>query len=229
MQSDLPKALIPLKGKPLIRHVLDAIPGTQQTKPIIVVGQKREQIIEALGSDFQYAIQHEQLGTGHAVLSAKDLLSQSTDSVLVFYADQPFITPATICALVDARRNASSKISMATVELSDFAEWRSAFLGFSRVLRDDTGKILRVVEAKDATDAEKEIREVNPAYFCFDQAWLLESLPKIKNQNAQGEYYLTDLVKFAFEEGIEIPSVRIDAREALGTNSREDIANAEMI
>lgn len=231
MQSDLPKALVPLNGKPLVQHVLDAVADSGLTEnPVIVIGQKKEQVIEALGIERRYAIQKDQLGTGHAVFSAKAFLSPATTtSVIVLYADQPFITPESIKGLEQVREKAGAKISMATVVLPDFEEWRSAFLGFSRVKRGADGKITGVVEAKDATEEEKKILEVNPAYFCFDKKWLLESLPKLQNTNAQGEYYLTDLVKLAFEEGLEIPSISISAKEAIGTNSKEDIANAEKI
>ena len=227
MQSELPKALVPLQGMSLIRHVLGAVAASGVCEsPIIVVGKKREMVMEALGASYRYAIQEDQLGTGHAVLMAKSLLAPSTDSVLVLYADQPFITAETIRALTELRETTKAKLVMATVGLDDFSGWRSAFLGFSRVLRDTNGKITGVIENKDATDLEKEILEVNPAYFCFNQTWLLSNLPKLSKQNAQGEYYLTDLVKFAFEQGLEIPSIQISAKEAIGTNSQEDIEAA---
>ena len=227
MQSDLPKALMPLSGKALIQHVLDAVSASGNSlSPIIVVGQKREQLMSALGEGHRYAVQEEQLGTGNAVLSARDLIAPDAESVLVLYADHPFVTPETIHALSQIRQEKNAKIVMATVALPDFNEWRSAFLGFSRVIRGEDGMITRVVEAKDASEEEKKILEVNPAFFCFEKNWLLESLPKIGNKNAQGEYYLTDLVKLAFEEGLTIPSVAIPAREAIGTNSKEDLDTA---
>jgi bifunctional UDP-N-acetylglucosamine pyrophosphorylase/glucosamine-1-phosphate N-acetyltransferase len=230
MQSDLPKALIPLGNSTLIEHVLEAVRASGiESVPIIVVGQKKEQVIEALGSTYRYAVQHEQLGTGNAVMSAEALLSPTATSVLVLYADHPYIAPETIRALLEARETSGSKIAMATVTLPDFDDWKSAFLGFSRVKRSPEGAIVGVVEAKDATEAEKTILEVNPAYFTFDKAWLLEELPKLKNQNAQAEYYLTDLVKMAFEEGLAVPSISISPREAIGANSKADLEIAEMV
>lgn len=230
MQSELPKALVPLHGKPLISHVIDAVRASGLTSdPIIVVGQKREKVIETLGDKYRYAVQEEQLGTGHAVLSAKEFLTADTNGVVVLYVDHPFVSPETIRALAETREKNNAKIAMATVSLPDFHEWRTAFLGFGRVKRDADGKIVAIIEAKDATDEEKNIVEVNPAYFSFDQAWLLEALPKLKNANAQGEYYLVDLVKMAFEEGLDIPTISITPREAIGTNSKEDVAHAETI
>ncbi|MBP7805212.1 MAG: NTP transferase domain-containing protein [Candidatus Pacebacteria bacterium] len=230
MQSELPKALVSLNGKPLISHVIDAVRASGLTNdPIIVVGQKREKVMEMLGDSYRYAVQEEQLGTGHAVLSAKEFLTTDTTGVVVLYVDHPFVSPETIRALAETREKNSAKIAMATVSLPDFHEWRTAFLGFGRVKRDVDGKIIGIVEAKDATEEEKNILEVNPAYFSFDQKWLLEALPKLKNANAQGEYYLVDLVKMAFEEGLEIPTISITPREAIGTNSKEDVGIAEGI
>jgi len=230
MASELPKALMPLAGRPLVTHVIEAVAAADVAgTPILVVGQKREQVMEALGHEFRYVIQDEQLGTGHAVLSAKEAVLPEADTVLVLYADQPFITPETIQNLVRIRKESGAQIAMATVVLPDFEEWRSAFLGFSRVKRNADGEIVGVVENKDATEEERQILEVNPAYFCFDKEWLFQSLPKLKNENVQKEYYLTDLVKIAFIEGRKIPSVAISPREAIGTNSKEDLQSAEKL
>jgi bifunctional UDP-N-acetylglucosamine pyrophosphorylase/glucosamine-1-phosphate N-acetyltransferase len=230
MQSETPKALMPLSGKPLIAYVLDAVALSKVSKnPIIVIGQKRDYVLEALGDGYRYAVQDEQLGTGHAVRSAESIVDPKAQTVVVLYADQPFITAETIMRLVNTKKETKAKIVMATVPLPDFDDWRSVFLGFSRVKRDAAGKIIGVVEAKDASEEEKEILEVNPAYFCFDRAWLFEKLPELKNKNAQGEYYLTDLVKVAFLEGLSVPSVPISPREAVGTNSKEDLSLAEKV
>jgi bifunctional UDP-N-acetylglucosamine pyrophosphorylase/glucosamine-1-phosphate N-acetyltransferase len=230
MNSDLPKALIPLAGKPLIMHVIDAVKASGvSVAPIIVVGQKREQIVSALGDDYRFAVQEEQLGTGHAVACAILLVDPLASSVLVLYADHPYISPITIKKIVETRENENATISMATTTLDDFSGWFNVFNNFGRVKRDAYGATAGIVESKDATDEEKKITEVNPAYFCFEKNWLIEFLPKIKNDNAQKEYYLTDLVKLAVEEGKKIVTVPIEAKEALGTNSKEDIELAESI
>ncbi len=230
MQSELPKPLVPLKGKALIHHVLETVEASGLCNaPVIIIGQKREHMIEALGKDRRYVVQEEQLGTGHAVQCTESVIHPDAHSVLVLYADQPFITASTIKNLVELRSDTGAKIVMATVQLPDFNEWRSAFLGFSRVLRDEKGEIVGVIENKDATEEEKKITEVNPAYFCFEKEWLFKTLPKIKNENAQGEYYLTDLVKMAFAEGLRIPSISISPKEAIGTNSKEDLESVEEV
>lgn len=231
MESDIPKALVPLAGKPLIQYVLDAVAHSGITeKPIIVIGQKRDFVKDALGKEaYPYAIQENQLGTGDAVRAAQALVSEDTESIVVLYADQPFLTAETILQLVKTREEAQSKIAMATVPLPDFDDWRGVFRAFSRVIRNTTGEIVGVIESKDATDEQKEILEVNPAYFCFDKTWLFEKLPELSNVNAQNEYYLTDLVKMAFNEGLAVPSVPISPREAVGTNSKDDISLAERV
>ena len=123
----------------------------------------------------------------------------------------------------------NKKIVMATVELEDFQDWRSNFVGFSRVIRDKNRKILKTVEYNDATEEEKGVKEVNPCYFCFDAQFLWQELEKLKTDNTQGEYYLTDVLKSAVEQGIDIESIQIDPREALGANSKEELEILEKL
>ena len=230
MQSEIPKALTPLHGKPLLSHVIDAVRASGASRePIIVIGQKRDQIREALGPDRRYAVQEEQLGTGHAVLSAKDLIDPSATSVLVLNADNPLVAPETIQKLFAEREATGEKIALGTVTIPDFEDWRTAFLGFGRIKRAADGTIEAIVENKDATDEEKKILELNPTFLCFEKNWLLESLAKLKNENNQHEYYLTDLIKIAFQEGQKISSVPIAPKEALGINSKEDLEIAERV
>lgn len=223
MQSDIPKVLTPLRGKALLRHVLDTVEAAGVGTPIIVVGQKREQVMDAMGPAYRYAFQEEQLGTGHAVLSAHSHAGDGSGQVLVLYGDMPYMRPQTIQALVEARKASGSALAMATVSVPDFDDWRAGFRDFSRVLRNADGSIRRTVEKKDATEEELETKEVNPCYFCFDAAWLWPRLKQLKNENAQGEYYLTDLIHMAVQEGVKIASVSIDPKEALGVNTREHL------
>ena len=112
---------------------------------------------------------------------------------------------------------------MATVRLEDFRDWRINFVNFSRIIRDKDGKIIGDVQWKDATDAQIKIKEVNPCYFCFEAKWLWKNLEHLKNENAQKEYYLTDLIKIAVEEGEEIESIEIAPHEALGANTEREL------
>ncbi len=232
MQSELPKVLVPLHGRPLITHVLESIKNSGiNTTPVVVVGQHKELVMQALGDNYKYAIQEEQLGTGHAVMSARTALPSNTKHVMVLYGDHPFISSETIRQLVEKHLSSSSKITMATVKLADFEDWRSVFYSnFGRIVRDESGQISKIVEFKDTkTDEEKNIKEVNPSYFCFDADWLWDNLKQLKTDNAQKEYYLTDLVKIAMQEKIKIESMQIDPREALGANSKQELETLERL
>ncbi len=224
MQTEIPKVLSKLHGKPMISYVLEAIESSGVCdNPVIVVGKKREMVIEKLGSKYRYAIQEEQLGTGHAVVCAEDILNISNLPVVVLYGDMPNISSETIKSLTDKHFYDNSIVTMATAKLPDFEEWRAGFYDFSRIIRDENGDIIRTVEKKDATEDELKITEINPCYFCFDSKWLWSNLKKINNLNAQGEYYLTDLIKLATEEDIKISSVSIDPKEAIGVNTKEHL------
>jgi bifunctional UDP-N-acetylglucosamine pyrophosphorylase/glucosamine-1-phosphate N-acetyltransferase len=174
-------------------------------------------------------VQTDQLGTGHAVLSAESLVGADGGHVLVLYGDMPYVSAATIAALAKTQEDTGAAIAMATVAVPDFQEWRAGFYDFSRVVRNPDGSISRTVEKKDATEAELAITEVNPCYFCFDAAWLWPRLKELKNANAQGEYYLTDVVGMAMREGAKIASVSIDPKEALGVNTREHLELLETL
>ncbi len=230
MQSELPKVLVPFNGKPLISHLLGAISSSGFDKtPVIVVGQKAELVKESLGDSYRYALQAEQLGTGHAVLSAKDMTEREAQNIMVLYGDQPSVTGEMISNLAKAHTESGALLTMATVILEDFNEWRSGFYHFGRIIRNTDGSIDKIVEFKDATEEEKESLEVNPAYFCFNSAWLWEHLEKLKNNNNQGEYYLTDLVHMVREEGREIATIAIAPKMALGVNTKEQLELLETI
>ncbi len=223
MGSELPKPLIELSGKPLLSYVLSAVENAGVSgEPIIVVGQKKEMIMEAFPGK-KYVVQNEQLGTGHAVMITKEEVEEDVNEVLVLYSDQPLITPETIRKIAELRENTGAPIVMATTTVEDFEDWRAGFWNFSRIIRNESGEVVRTVEKKDATEEELSVTEVNPCYFCFEKNWLFENLPKLSKENAQGEYYLTDLVKMAFQQGLTIPSVQIDPKEALGANSLQDL------
>ncbi len=143
---------------------------------------------------------------------------------MVLFGDNPFLSPETINKITRKHIASGAKITMATVELLDFEEWRAFFYtNFSRIVRDKDRNIIKSVEFRDANQDEKIIREVNPCYFCFEAKWLWENLKKLKNENAQKEYYLPDLIKIAIEEGVKIESIKIDPVEALAANSREEL------
>lgn len=231
MESEDPKALALLQGKPFLGRILEMLSRVGfSIDPIIVVGYKKERIFEVLGEKLNYAFQEEQLGTGHAVMSAKDSVHPEATTIVVLSADQPVISKETIERIVSTHREHKSIVTLATVVLPDFEEWRSGLRNFGRIIRDANNKVIKIVEFKDANETEKEILEVNPALYAFDSVWMWKNINKLKNQNAQGEYYLTDLVKLASEEGERVEAVPVvDIIEGFQPNSKTELEVLEKI
>lgn len=229
MNAEMPKALTDLHGTPFISHVLKAVAESGVCdQPIIVVGFKKEIVMSVLGNKYRYSVQTEQLGTGHAVMSAESM-SKDADRIIVLYADQPMVSAKMIAELEAAHTLENATITMATSSVPDFQDWRAGFTNFSRIIRNEKGELVRVVEPRDATEEEKKIMEVNPCYFCFDAKWMFEKLHALKNNNDQKEYYLTDLVGLAFTEGKTIATIPIPPIEALGVNTKEQLALLESV
>jgi bifunctional UDP-N-acetylglucosamine pyrophosphorylase/glucosamine-1-phosphate N-acetyltransferase len=231
MKSDEPKALAMFKNKPFLQHILETLKKLDpKIKPIIVVGYKKERIMEVLGKDYTYALQHEQLGTGHAVMSAKNAIHSEHEIVLVISADQPMISKETIERIIQKHLEKNPTITMATVTIPDFGDWKSGLNHFGRIVRESDGSIKKIVEFKDATEEEKTVKELNPALYAFDAKWLWENIDKLKNENAQKEYYLTDLIKMAFEQKKKIETIQVaNITEALQPNSKEELETLEKI
>lgn len=228
MNSDKAKVLLPLRGMPMIKRLLDAVDKSQLTKPaVIVVGFGADLVQQTLGQNYQYVFQKEQLGTGHAVLTAEVVLRGQAEHIMVLYGDHPLVDTETINQLAQAHLVGQSILTMGTVTVPDFSEWRKIFLDYGRIIRSKSGDIRQIIEAKDATDDQKAITEVNPSYFCFESEWLWENLKKISNNNSQGEYYLTDLPLLAKAAGHRITSANIKPQAGLGANTLEQLALLE--
>ncbi len=224
MGGEIPKALTQLGSQSMIEHVLDTIENLSLIKkPIVVVGYKSKMIKDTLGDRVRYVTQEEQLGTGHAVNMAIPMLDDDVERILVLYADQPFISEETIHNLIHIKQNSENSLSIATALIEDNILFKNQFYNFGRILRDTAGHIKAIIEKKDANEEQLTIREVNPAYFCCDVPWVNNQLKNLKNNNAQGEYYLTDLVKIAFEESHYIDSIQINEKEALGANTPDQL------
>jgi len=220
---DQPKVLTPLNGKSMLSYLLSAINASGVSDDtVIVVGKGAEEVKKTFGADYSYVLQAEQLGTGHAVLTAKEALG-SAQHIMVLYGDHPLISPELIKNLAAAHLAGKEVLTMATVRVPNFDGWRSEFKSFAKILRNQSGRIVRIVERKDATVEQADITEVNPAYMCFEADWLWENLAKLDTSNAQGEYYLTDLVKMAVDQGHNIQSVEVGEKEALGINTPEQL------
>ena len=225
MNSDLPKVLVPLKGKPMIEYLIQSIIDSGvDKKPIIVVSPDNIEIFKKALANYNciYALQKDQLGTGHALACAKDYLARA-DKVISFYGDHPFVKAETIKRLAD---NCSGVITMMTTEVENFDGWEHNFFQWGRVIRKSR-EIEAIIEFKDANDETKQVKEVNPGFYCFDNSWLWKNIAKLKNNNAQKEYYITDLVKMAFEQKHKINSIIIKPKEAMGINNKEELELAE--
>ncbi len=228
MENILPKVLVPIKGKPMIEYLVKSIVKSGVDKhPIIVVSPDNKKIISGALKKYHclYAMQEEQLGTGHALFCAKGKTKKRNDAVIMFYGDHPFVKKETIKKLADS---ANGGVTMATTRLKDFKNWRANFHHWGRIVRS-RNKIEKIVEFKDADDKIKRIKEVNPGFYCFNNSWLWENIDKLKNKNAQKEYYITDLIGIAFDQGLPINSITINPSEAVGINTKEELAVAERL
>lgn len=226
MHAEVPKVLVPIKGRPMIEYLIRSIISSGVCKkPIVVVSPDNNYIIKQALKDYdcQYAIQDKQLGTGHALACTKKLIDKETKRIISFYGDHPFVKADTIKKLASCPQGI---VTIMTTVISDFNDWRANFYHWGRIIRNDN-KIKEIVEFKDATEEEKKINEVNPGFYCFDNEWLWNNIDKLNNRNSQEEYYLTDLIKIAFDQGAEINSCQIDPREAVGVNTKEELEIAE--
>jgi bifunctional N-acetylglucosamine-1-phosphate-uridyltransferase/glucosamine-1-phosphate-acetyltransferase GlmU-like protein len=231
MLTEEPKALVKFKNKAFIEHILDTLKTLdERIEPVIVVGYKREMIREFLKTEYTYAIQEEQLGTGHAVKSAQSVIPLDCKTVMVLSADQPMISRKTLERIIKTHEEKKPVITLATLLVPDFNEWRAGMNAFGRIIKNAEGNVEKIVEFKNASLEEKKITEVNLGVYAFDATWLWENINKINNLNKQGEYLLTDMIKVAREEGRMIESVTItNAIEGLQPNSREELEVLEKL
>ncbi len=221
MRSALPKVLHPLAGRPLLAHVLDTARSLHPVRLVVVIGHGAEAVRAAVAApDVQFAVQEQQLGTGHAVQQALPLLDPSVPT-LVLYGDVPLTRASTLRRLTETAGD--DGYGVLTVTLDDPA-------GYGRIVRDTQGKVERIVEQKDATPEQQKIAEINTGIVTMPTARLRDWLGALKNDNAQGEFYLTDVVELAIEAGIEIVTAQPDEEwETLGVNSKQQLAGLERI
>lgn len=225
---EIPKVLVMLKNKPLILHLLEEVEKlTLLSRPVIVVGYKAETVTAVLGENYIYARQKEQLGTANAVWSAKQKIKAK--NILVLYGDMPFIKAESLKKIIGLHLKSKAKISMFTASVPDFKDQFSSLKGFGRIIRENSGKIVKITEFKDASEEEKLICEVNPGIYMFDTEWFWKNINQIKNNNAQGEYYLTDIIEVAIKDREEIQSASISPNEVLGVNTQEELSLAESL
>ena len=220
MHSNLPKVLHPIAGKALAAHVLDTARRLGQSRICLVVGHGGEVVRSALAAaDVACAVQEPQLGTGHAVMQALPLLD-GEGMTLVLYGDVPLIQAATLQRLVQA---AGDGLAVLTVDLENPK-------GYGRIIRDSAGRVQRIVEEKDATPAERLVRETNTGIMALPTARLKDWLSRLSNDNAQGEYYLTDVVAVAVADGVPVHTAQPEGEwEVAGVNSKVQLAELERV
>ncbi len=224
MKSSTVKVLHRAAGRPIIDYVLDLARGVSDRPPVVIVGHQRDAVQESIGTRARYAVQDEQLGTGHAVLQAAGTLEKDGvlgKKVLILSGDVPLTRPETLKMLVDEHQSSGNALTLLTMRLDNPAM-------YGRIVRDRNGDVEKIVEAKDASDEQKTIREVNAGIYVFDSQHLFSNLRNLSNANAQGEYYLTDLLGVLRKAGKRVGAVIVDdPAEALGVNSRSDLAVVE--
>lgn len=222
MRSKLPKVLHPLLGQPLIQYSVDTTTRVTGEKPVVVIGHGSESVRQVLGEQVEYALQAEQLGTGHAVQQAQNLLKGNADLVLVVAADMPLLTEATLLQLVEVQTGNRGPLTLLTL-VSEQPR------GFGRVVRDPQGEVQAIVEEAQATPQQLAIKELNAGAYCIRADWLWEALTRIP-LSTKGEYYLTDLVEIARADGMPVQAVCLEeASEAIGINTRVHLAEASLL
>lgn len=222
MKSTLPKVAHEILGVPLVRFVVDAANAGGCDRVVVATGHGAA-TVEALIPGVQTARQDRQLGTGHAVMCAESALAGASGSLVVLSGDSPLIRPETIARLIDARETRDAAAVVLTAMLDDPS-------GYGRIVRDAAGELLGIVEDKDLTPEQRPIREINTGTYCFDVAVLFEHLHRLENDNSQGEFYLTDMVRLLRAEGLVVTDVvSAEPDETLGVNSRVQLAEAARI
>lgn len=224
MNSDLPKVVHPVAGRPMVCWVVDAVrlAGVQQI--VVVVGHGSDAVQKSLADlrDITFVTQAQQLGTGHAVDQARPVFASEPDmDVFVLAGDGPLIRPQTLHKMLNLHRSSTAAATLATSVISDPT-------GYGRIVRDDRGGFKAIVEHKDATPAQQKIREVNPSYYCCQSGLLFQALTRIENNNASGEYYLTDVFTQMLAKGLRVEVIdAVPPEDVLSINDPQQLAEVD--
>lgn len=222
MNSDRAKVLHEVGGVPMIRYVVETALAVVD-KVVVVIGHQAETVRKALRGypSLQFALQKEQLGTGHAAMTAIQKIHAGAQDAVILCGDTPLIRAETVRALIEAHRASKTELTLATTRLQQP-------LGYGRVVSDERGRIVRIVEESDASEAEKQITTVNTGTYCVNIDFLKESLPGLDDDNAQGEFYLTDVIERAYRNGRPAANFEIhDSLQVLGVNTIDELARVE--
>lgn len=223
MKSDLPKVLHKVCGKTMIDHVIDNCKNSYIENIYTIVGYKHEEIIGIIKENSKYILQEKQLGTGHALKQASEVLKSNFQSnVLVLMGDAPLISCETIEKLLKSHENNYNNATVLTSIINHPS-------GYGRIVKDDEGNLIKIVEQKDANELELQINEINSGMYCFDAEHLYSALEKLKNNNAQGEYYLTDVIEIMKNSDLKVGVVETIKEDIKAVNSRVELSQVERI
>jgi len=224
MKSDLAKVLHPLLDRPMIHYVIELAKALQSERIISVIGHQKEEVRSALAEEnIEFVIQEPQLGTGHAVMQAEELLGSYSGDVLILSGDAPLLTIGTTRLLLSLHQSEGATATVLTAVLPDPS-------GYGRIIRQPDGSVMKIVEHKDATDEERIVCEINSGIYVFSSKRLFDVLKKIRNDNAQKEYYLPDVIPMLLADGQKVCAlVADDYHEISGINTLEQLLEAEII
>ena len=223
MKSALPKVLHTLSGKPLVSFVIDSCRKADVDRVMLVIGHQAELVRETLGDSVEYALQTEQLGTGHALMAAAEELGGFKGDVLVLAGDAPFLSAEVVKNLINKHQQTQAEATMMTAVIDPPPP-------YGRIVRDSNGNVLRIVEEKDASPEEKKLTEVNTSHYIFRSETVFPLLSKLQTNNEQGEYYLTDIILMLAQRNMPIETVlEKDHKILLGINTEAELKEAEKL
>jgi len=230
IKSETPKVLNLVLGKPIIHYLLDSVFKSKiSEKPIIVVSPNNQEQIKTSLKNYSccFVIQKQQLGTGHAVTSVFESNIKLKENLMILYGDHPCYSSSTLQKLNETHQNSKSPVTMAITIVPEFKNAFACFYGFGRIKRNSANQIIGIIEKTDTTEQEKQIKEVNPGLYVFNAQWLKQNTKKIKMNKEKKEYYLTDIIAVAVEQGIKINSLAVPPEQCFGVNTPEDLRRAE--
>lgn len=223
MKSELPKVLVPVAGRPMIRYVIDALNGAGIDRILVVVGYRSDLVRAELASEpnVEFVEQKEQLGTGHAVMMCRDQLAQHRGPVLIVAGDSPLLQVDSVRKLLENFSASECDCVIGTVDKEDPH-------GYGRIVRDDSGRFMGIVEEKDATSDQQGIREVNVSTYVFDSHQLVAALEQLTDKNAQGEYYITDCPAAMLAVGKNVAAEKVlQPCESMSINNTDELTLVE--
>lgn len=219
MKSDMPKVIHKVNGVPMITKIIDTLSGLNPEENILILGHKKEEVLKVVGENCDYVLQTEQLGTGHAVIQAKEKLEGYDGDVMILCGDTPLLRESTLKSLYEYHKESGAVTTILT------SIYENPF-GYGRIVKDN-GLVKAIVEEKEASEEIKKIKEVNAGVYCFNSKELFKALDKIDNNNEKGEYYLTDVIGIQVSENKKVQSFILeDKMEILGVNSKVELAQA---